>query len=61
MEYSLTPDEVRDARQKLGMTQEAMSLELGMNQDAVRSWERGRNPCRGPAVLAIKYLLERVA
>jgi DNA-binding transcriptional regulator YiaG len=57
------PDDVRNARQSLGLTQSEfaslLELEGKYGKDTVRSWESGKRPISGPARVAIRLLLER--
>jgi transcriptional regulator with XRE-family HTH domain len=59
----MTPDEVRKARERLGLTQtrlgEILELQGDSKGDTVRKWENGRRPISGPARVAIRLLLER--
>jgi DNA-binding transcriptional regulator YiaG len=60
MEAPMKPDEVRDARQRLGMTLHQLALALRMGTDgrrAVRRWEAGDRQISGPASVAIEALL----
>ena len=57
----LTPDEVREARQTLGLTLTEMAELLGLaNSDprTVRSWETGRREISGPCSAAIRLAVE---
>ena len=55
------PDEVKAAREALGMTQlelaDALRLDRPYGKDVVRSWETGRRPITGPAQVAILLML----
>lgn len=56
----LSPEQVRQARAKLGLSAAglAQALQLGANGGrTVRRWEAGECPCTGPAVVAIELLL----
>lgn len=56
----MTPDDVRAARQSLGMTQDELAAALRMGADgkrAVRRWEAGDRAISGPATVAIAALL----
>jgi DNA-binding transcriptional regulator YiaG len=59
-----TPDEVREARKALGMTQaelaDALELEGNYGKDSVRNWERGKRSISGPCRVAIRLMLERM-
>lgn len=57
----MEPDDVRAARQRLGLTQaelaERLRLAPATGKDTVRSWESGKRPITGPAQVAIEYML----
>jgi DNA-binding transcriptional regulator YiaG len=56
----MTPDDVRDARRAMGMTQHQLATALRMGADgkrSVRRWEAGDRPISGPASVAIEALL----
>jgi DNA-binding transcriptional regulator YiaG len=58
----MLPDDVRAARQQLGLTQEQLANALGIaGKDAartVRNWENGRRAISPPAAQCIRYLLK---
>lgn len=41
---TMTADEIRALRERLGMSQTAFGEALGSNQTTVSRWERGTNP-----------------
>lgn len=53
---TMTAEEVRDARAKLGLTQIEMARELGVALRTYRRWEKGL--IRQPGALAIRQLVE---
>jgi transcriptional regulator with XRE-family HTH domain len=56
----MTPDELKSARYRLGMTQAqlAKALELGKDGNrAVRRWERAERPISGPVAVAVRFML----
>lgn len=59
-----TPDQVRNARRQLGLTQaelaERLRLAPATGKDTVRSWESGKRPITGPAQVALEYMLRDV-
>jgi DNA-binding transcriptional regulator YiaG len=60
MQAPLTPDEVRQSRQTLGMSLHELATALRMGTDgkrAVRRWEDGDRQISGPAAVAIEALL----
>lgn len=58
----MEPNDVKDARQALGMTQQQLADALGLTgpyaKDTVRNWESGKRPISGPAATCIRYLLK---
>ena len=56
MKPELSPAEVREIRQRLGLTQAQLDERIGTGRDVVRGWESGRAPCRGPAALLLQHL-----
>ena len=58
----MTPQQLTEARQKLGLSQTglAQALELGKHGDrTVRRWEAGESPISGPVRLAMLWLEHR--
>lgn len=56
----MTPDEIKEARQRLGLSQRELADSLGLKSDGgrtVRRWEGGEVEITGPAQLAIRYRL----
>jgi DNA-binding transcriptional regulator YiaG len=56
MKPELTGTEVREIRNRLGLTQAALATAIGAGKDVVRDWEREKNPCRGPSALLLQHL-----
>lgn len=58
----MTPDDIRGARLRLGLTQQgladALELEGPYAKDTVRSWESGKRPISGPARVAIRMMVQ---
>lgn len=54
----LTPTEVAAIREELGLTRKALSLKLGMQEDAVRAWESGKRACKGASAVGLRALYE---
>ena len=57
---AMSPNEVRDARRALGLTQHELAVLLRMGGDgkrSVRRWEAGDREISGPASVAIEALL----
>ncbi len=58
----MTPDALRKARKRLGLSQAGLAEALRMGANGgrtVRRWELGEMPVTGPASLAIELMLER--
>jgi DNA-binding transcriptional regulator YiaG len=56
----LTPDEIRLARESLGLSQSELADALCMGNDGarrVRAWEKGEREITGPASVAIGLML----
>lgn len=59
----MTPEQVKEARRRLGLTQTQLAKRLRMRGNGarqIRAWERGEAPITGPASLAIEYMLKEV-
>ena len=60
----MTPDQIKEARLRLGLTQTQLAKRLRMKGDGarqIRAWESGEYPITGPASLAIEYMLKEQA
>ncbi len=55
----MTPDEFRDARIGLGLTQRTMAAALGVHELTVRAWEGGRHGIPPMTRLALEALRAR--
>jgi DNA-binding transcriptional regulator YiaG len=56
----MTPDEIRAARQRLGMSQEALARAMRLGKGGnriVRGWERGERKPSGPVIVALEFML----
>lgn len=51
--------EIREARELLGITQGQLALALGVTRKAVNRWEKGEAPISTVVALAIRHLLEQ--
>jgi putative transcriptional regulator len=51
-----TPDDIREVRNSLKLSQTAFSGVLGVSKKAVEAWESGRNIPQGPALRMIDIL-----
>ena len=54
----MTPDEVKEARLKLGLTQWWLGAALGVTEDTVANWERGRSRIPKAAQLIIEMMIK---
>ncbi len=52
----MTPDEIRDLRLARSWTQRTLAGELGVSEDTVRSWERGRRTPAAPQLARLREL-----
>jgi len=55
----MTPDELRAARQALGLTQKGLAERLGVSKDTYNRWEKGRQGFAFPLIL--RLALEQLA
>ncbi len=58
----MTPSELKSARLRLGLTQEALAMALGVNPRTVAGWEAAtrnghRAPVPGPVAMALAGML----
>ena len=62
-ETGMTGEDVRKAREALGLTQDGLAAVLRIEgeyrRDTVRGWESGKRDVPGPAAVAIGFLLEQ--
>ena len=55
----MTPEQIKSARQQLGLSQAALARILGLADDRIiRRWEAGTVAITGPARLCLRYLLK---
>lgn len=52
-------EQFKEARAKLGRTQEGLARDLGVSVFTVNRWECGGRSIPGPVELAMRYLLSR--
>lgn len=52
----MTPVEIRDLRQRLGLTQRALGELCGVKRITVEKWERGEYRPSGPSLLHLSRL-----
>jgi putative transcriptional regulator len=55
---TLTPEDIKRIRAKLGMTQAQLAERLQVTLDTIKSWEIGRNRCKGAAEVLLRMLDE---
>ena len=55
----MTPEELKEVRTRLGMTQSQLAHELGVTLNAVQRWEAGERPIRRVTELALETLERR--
>lgn len=56
----MTPTELRDAMQRLGLTEAGLARALRLGKQGartVRRWKAGKSKIQGPAQVAVKYML----
>ena len=53
----MTPSEIKQARQELGLTQQGLANKLGIKLAKLRNWEQGRNAVSDEGATAIKWLV----
>ena len=56
---SLTPHQLRSARDRLGLTQAALAAKLGVSANTVARWERGEQPMPAMLILALFALRKK--
>lgn len=58
----MTPNDLRTARQMLGLTQRGLAAALGLSKNGARTirlWEKEGNTIPGPVQVAVSFMLER--
>ena len=53
----MTKEQLKQARQELGLTQQGLSDKLGIKLAKLRNWEQGRNAVSDEGATAIMWLL----
>ena len=53
----MSPEEMKSARAKLGLSQPQFATAIGMSSAAVKAWERGANPVPLSVKLLTNHLL----
>lgn len=52
----MTGPELVAARQRMGLTQDALAFRLGVHADTVSRWERGTRKISKPMATLVKYM-----
>ena len=55
----MTAQEIKEARKKLGLTQQELVEAIGGNLSTLRHWEQGVNKVNKYAIIVINQLLEQ--
>ncbi len=53
---SISIDEIRALRRRLGLTQAQLAEKLCLSREAVTQWENGRATPKGPAEILLRHL-----
>lgn len=53
----MTQEQLKQARQELGLTQQGLADKLGIKLAKLRNWEQGRNAISDEGATAIKWLI----
>ena len=53
----MTPDEFKQARKVLGLSQSKMAHQLEVSYQTIQAWEQGRNPISRVVELAVQTLI----
>lgn len=59
MTNPLTPETIRELRRRLGLTQPAFAVRLGVSVQAVRHWEQGLRTPTGLYAKALRALIKQ--
>ena len=54
----MTPEQMKAARAKLGLSQPQFATAIGMSSSAVKAWEQGRNPIPMAIEILVCHLLK---
>ena len=52
----MTPEQLRAARKKIGLTQAALAEAVGVHRETINRYERGVLPIHSTVVLAVRHL-----
>ena len=53
----MTPEQLKQARQELGLTQQVLADKLGVKLAKIRNWEQGRNAISDEGATALKWVI----
>lgn len=53
----MTPEQLKQARQELGLTQQGLADKLGVKLAKIRNWEQGRNAISDEGATALKWII----
>ena len=53
----MTKEQLKQARQQFGLTQQGLADKLGIKLAKLRNWEQGRNSVSDEAATAIRWLV----
>jgi DNA-binding transcriptional regulator YiaG len=56
----MTPQQIKDLREALGMRTTELAVAVGVTDDAVRKWERGAGKPSGSAMILLYQLAEKL-
>jgi len=57
LRYTMTGEQLRQARKRLGMTQSELAEAIGMQKNSIAMIERGLRPVMKTTELSVRYLL----
>jgi DNA-binding XRE family transcriptional regulator len=57
LSYTMTAEQLRQARRRLGMTQLELAEAIGMRKNSIAMIERGLRPVMKTTELSVRYLL----
>lgn len=60
MTNMMTKEELREARRRLGLTQNELAEMIGVKLNTVGKWECGAAQCAGPAAILIRKMVKEL-